>query len=348
MSHLLVGSCVAGLVAISAWVLSPSVKPPTDVQTVRQGTGEPEPSATAKRVVSKQDVLADKRPRFGLSAPQVPFSTAEINRLGGQAGKPPSLLQYFTKWTENFRPEAMEASYKLGALPLISWEPWAGKKAGDNQPTYSLKSIASGAHDVYVKEFASGIKRDGRPVALRLAHEMNGHWYPWSETRSGNARGDFVRAWQHVHDVFGQVGATNVIWVWSPNIIRAVPSVNLAPLYPGDSYVDWIGMVGYAVGESTAAAVFEPTIKKLRAFTQLPILITETGAENGAKKAAWIKDFMAWIGSRGDMVGFIWFEFSKEEGGSSDWRFTKDPQYVEAFRAGLAKLDLAGPPTAGG
>ena len=41
------------------------------------------------------------------------------------------------------------------------------------------------------------------------------------------------------------LGATNAIWIWSPNVITAHPSVRLAPLYPGDDYVDWVGMVGY-------------------------------------------------------------------------------------------------------
>jgi beta-mannanase len=335
--------CTISLVTLSAWVLAPTVEAPRAGEAKKT-----QPSAPAKKPapvpLTKQDILADTRPRFGLSAPQVPFSSAEIGALADHAGRRPTLLQYFTKWSQNFRPDAVDASYKQGALPLISWEPWDGVKAGDNQPKYSLAGIASGLHDAYVRKFASDIAAHNKPVALRFAHEMNGHWYPWSESRSGNKRGDYVKAWRHIHDVFREAGATKVIWVWSPNIIRPVRGVDLKALYPGDQYVDWVGMVGYAVGESTAASVFEPTIDKMRAFTQLPIVVTETGAENGPKKAPWIKDFMRWVGSRNDIAGFIWFEFSKEQGGSADWRFTKEPEYIAAFKAGLATIDLADPP----
>ena len=58
-------------------------------------------------------------------------------------------------------------------------------------------------------------------------------------------RPNFVAAWRHIHDLFDAAGATNVIWVWNPNIINPVPGVQLEPLWPGGSYVDWVGMTGY-------------------------------------------------------------------------------------------------------
>jgi beta-mannanase len=47
-----------------------------------------------------------------------------------------------------------------------------------------------------------------------------------------------------VHDLFAAAGARNVTWMWSPNVTYpgAAP---LAGLYPGDDYVDWVGLSGY-------------------------------------------------------------------------------------------------------
>ena len=45
------------------------------------------------------------------------------------------------------------------------------------------------------------------PVLLRFAQEMNGRWYPWSESTNGNHRGEFVRAWRHVHAIFDRAGS---------------------------------------------------------------------------------------------------------------------------------------------
>ncbi len=147
-----------------------------------------------------------------------------------------------------------------------------------------------------------------------------------------------------MHDVFREVGATNVIWVWSPNILRPVPNVSIEALYPGDEYVDWAGFVGYAVHETTAAAVFAPTVAAIRKFTNKPLLITETGVLPSDRKAGWITDFFAWLPTQEGLVGFVWFEFSKDEGGTEDWRFSVDSRYAAAFKEGMAKLTPAAPP----
>jgi beta-mannanase len=74
---------------------------------------------------------------------------------------------------------------------------------------------------------------------------MNGDWFPWDEGVNGNTPGQFVQAWRHVHDIASAVGATNVTWVWCPNV---TPINNLGEFYPGDAYVDWTCLDGYNWG----------------------------------------------------------------------------------------------------
>jgi len=335
------------LVALTIWVLRPESTGSDiafeDVMAQAAPSGEAPAEPTPP---TKEEILAIDGVRFGLSAPQVPYSRTELATLSKAAGAAPTVLQFFLKWNQNLRPEAIALAYEAGALPVISWEPWEGPKAGENQPKYALSKIASGKHDAYITQFAETVRDQGYPVGLRFAHEMNGHWYPWSERRSGNEKGDYVKAWRHVHDTFQKVGATNVIWIWSPNILRPVPNVSLKALYPGDKYVDWAAMVGYAVQESTAAAVFEPTIRAIARFTDKPILITETGAQPSSRKTRWITDFFSWLREQENLVGFIWFEFSVEQGGTADWRFSADTRYAKAFRQGMSTVPLAPPPQA--
>ena len=135
-------------------------------------------------------------------------------------------------------------------LPLISWEPWDYRKESPivslrgDQPAYSLANIVNGDYDRYIRSWAKGVKGLGYTIALRFAHEMNGNWYPWGVFTNGNDSREYVRAWRHVHGIFTSVGATNVIWVWSPNIIWNT-FTHLSSLYPGNNYVDWIGLSGY-------------------------------------------------------------------------------------------------------
>ncbi|XTZ17634.1 glycoside hydrolase family 26 protein [Micromonospora echinospora] len=334
------------LLLLSGWVVHHSLgTPPTSVPPAGTSVTGDGSADGATRIPTKQEVMSAKGYRFGLSAPQVPWSKAEIDAVAAKAGVRPNLLQYFVKWTEEFRPDAVDAAYRQGAVPVVSWEPWSGGKDRVNQPDYALRRIIAGEHDEYLVRFATAVRDQRWPVVLRFAHEMNGNWYPWSEKRSGNRPGEYVKAWRHVHDVFSKVGATNVIWIWSPNIIRPVPNVSLKALYPGDKYVDWIGMVGYSTSERTAAALFEPTLRKLRAFTDRPLLITETASEPGSFRLPWIRDLFVWLADRTDVIGFVWFEYDQVDGGSGDWRFTTDAKAVEAFRTGIAKLPLAPTPS---
>jgi hypothetical protein len=339
------------LVAIAAWLLKPGTENLPDgggkAAPAAPQAGSAGPSLGAVRMPTKADVMGIKGKRFGLSSPDVPWSGAEFERLSSAAGASPSMVMVFVKWTEEFQIEPVELSYQRGALPVLSWEPWAGIKSGISQPKYALAKIINGSFDAYVTRFATAVRDARWPVAIRLAHEMNGDWYPWSESRSGNKKGQYVKAWRHVHDVFRKVGATNVIWIWSPNILRPVPNVSLSALYPGDAYVDWAGMVGYAVRESTAAPVFQPTITALRKVTSKPMVITETGVQPSRRKARWIKDFFAWLPERPEIIGFIWFEYNKEQGGNEDWRFTETSASAKAFRSGIKSLRPAPGPRAG-
>src|SRR5205823_4052972 len=87
------------------------------------------------------------------------------------------------------------------------------------------------------------IRDYGRPVLIRFAHEMNITAYPWSEQTNGNHRGEYARAWRHVHDIFTREGATNARWVWAPVTGRIIASE-----YPGSAYVDLMGLSGFNGG----------------------------------------------------------------------------------------------------
>ncbi|MEZ5230558.1 MAG: glycosyl hydrolase [Acidimicrobiales bacterium] len=102
--------------------------------------------------------------------------------------------------------------------------------------------MLDGDFDDYIDEWANSLAATDQPVLLRFAHEANGDWYPWSETRNDNSPGEYVAVWRYVHDRFEQAGADNVIWVWAPNVSRS--RAGRWPIYPGDDYVDLVGLVG--------------------------------------------------------------------------------------------------------
>ncbi|WP_194292948.1 glycoside hydrolase family 26 protein [Streptomyces smaragdinus] len=288
----------------------------------------------------KKDVVDPDGVYFGVAPFHAP-ARATTEAVYRAAKVRPRIIEYYQRWDKPFSPADAQLAYDQGALPLLTWEPWGGAAGrAKDQPRYALKKIASGDFDLYIIRVAEQMKRFGRPVVLRFAHEMNGDWYPWSERNSGNARGDYVKAYRHVHDLFRTTGATEVIWAWSPNILRGAPGVDLRSLYPGDEYVDWIGLDGYGFGHKTATEVLQPTTDELRSFTRKPILLTETGSSPGPQQPGWTADLFRWIERTPNVIGFVWFQHSKDEGGQYDYRFDIDPATKSAFRKGLASLDL--------
>jgi hypothetical protein len=263
-------------------------------------------------------LLHPARDYLGVSLPGVPASTGPLDRWTSTTGAHAGLVKFYLGFGDEFDTEGARRVWKAGAIPLVTWEPYKMRSA----------DIAAGGKDDYIKRFATRIRELNVPIALSFGHEMNGFWYPWGT--HGDPPASFVAAWRHLHNVFLDAGATNVIWVWEPNIINPVRKVRLRPFWPGDAYVDWVGIVGYfaRTGPHTFAGVFGPTLKQVRIFTHRPVLLSETGAQTSPYKPAEIKNILVNIAARHDIIGLVWFNYKKE----TDWRVESDPASLQAFR----------------
>lgn len=260
------------------------------------------------------------------------------------AQKPVAIVMWYQHWGETdsyqyFQPGWLSAVRAHGSIPLVTWDPW-NPSLGASQLTYSLQNIINGNFDAYIVKWAQASKAWGHPYFLRFAPEMNGYWFPWSEQANGNRAGQFVQAWRHVHNIFTAQGATNVTWVWSPNIIFS-NSISLGELYPGDSYVDWSAMDGYNWGTVGAwhswtpfASLFQPTYQAILGITYKPMMIAETAStEVGGNKAAWITDAFTTqlMNNFSHIKAFVWFDLNKE----TDWRIESSSASQNAFAAAM-------------
>ena len=183
---------------------------------------------------------------------------------------------------------------------MVTWEPWSAPQGEIHtalQPEISLQRIVDGAHDGYLRNYARTVAAYGQPVLLRLAHEMNGTWYPWGVHVNGNTPALYVQAWRHVHRIFDAAGADNVSWVWSINNLEGRPGENddIAEYYPGPRWVDWVSTSGFNWGEAyswsswrAADALYGGTYAALSTFGK-PIMITEIGTTgSGGDPYSWI------------------------------------------------------------
>ncbi len=163
--------------------------------------------------------------------------------------------------------------------------------------------VLNGVYDDYLHKYAAAIAKFGHPVLFRLGNEMNGDWCPYSAYHTSRDTSIYRAFYRYVYEIFRQEGAiANTIWIWNPNE-RAYPNYkwNYEMLYyPGDAYVDVIGLTGYnngtyyaSVGEiwRTFDQIYDPIYKKVRAYSGKPLMITEFSCSSvGGDKAQWVKE----------------------------------------------------------
>ena len=251
-----------------------------------------------------------------------PTSYSGLSAFGRATDSKPDVAMYYSGWYVPFPSGFARTAASNGVVPLVQMDP----------DGVSLAKIAAGRYDAYLSTYAEAVRAYRDPVILSFGHEMNGTWYSWGYRHTSPAV--FVAAWRHIVDLFRNFGARNVTWLWTVNIINdtqggTIPSP--AAWWPGNSYVNWVGIDGYYLKPSWAfAPLFGPTISAVKRLTTDPILIAETGAVHAAAQPAKIANLFAGIRAYG-LLGLVWFDSVDKLG--QDFRINS-PAAVAAFRNG--------------
>lgn len=98
----------------------------------------------------------------------------------------------------------------------------------------TLDDIVAGKFDARLEARARQIAAYGGPVLERILHEFNGNWYPWSIKNTADAD-KFIRAWNHVIQIYRANGATNVRFAFSPH--NAEPALQQSAPYELVDYI---------------------------------------------------------------------------------------------------------------
>src|SRR5690349_8829219 len=129
--------------------------------------------------------------------------------------------------------------------PFISWN---GRQRTTTPAFLSCSSpsatrSSSLSHRRWLKELdrvAEGLeqlKKAGVVVLWRPFHEMNGDWFWWN----GKDPDTFIKLWRQMFDYFTTTKQLdNLLWVYSPNHGKKTTDY-----YPGDRYVDIVGLDAY-------------------------------------------------------------------------------------------------------
>ncbi|MGZ3919037.1 MAG: glycoside hydrolase family 26 protein [Bacteroidia bacterium] len=145
---------------------------------------------------------------------------------------------------ENYpSPEKINKIIQQGYIPLITLENhFVNSGAKVKQP--NLYTIVEGHLDDFLRKWCTEIKKVKGTVLIRILHEFNGDWYPWCIFNNDKNPHLFIEAFRHIRTVFNEQGVQNARFIWCPNSM-SVPQEKwnfIMDAYPGDAYVDLIGM----------------------------------------------------------------------------------------------------------
>jgi mannan endo-1,4-beta-mannosidase len=298
------------------------------------------------------------QPAFGFATEGLPIGS-DVNSLERATGIRPRLIMFYLQWPSDpengiFPSAALRSIEAIGAIPVLTWEP---KFLDSEKHEYMIaaESIIAGKYDSYLQRFARQSRQFGKPYLIRFAHEMNLARYHWggSAQEFGPESVEKYRAmFRHVVEVFRARQASNVCWVFCPNV-DSVPTTawnQIASYYPGNDVVDIVGLDGYNWGTTQTRAangwdsewrsfesIFAAPLRELRQVApEKPAAVFETSsASEGGNKEEWILAALDSAKSLG-LTALVWFELNKEV----DWRLE-----TNVSAAVRSAIDQASAPT---
>jgi hypothetical protein len=217
--------------------------------------------------------------------------------------------------------------------------------------------ILNGEYDEFLANYAKTVAEFGHPVLFRVGNEMNGDWCPYSGYHLSRDPMVFVEFYKYVYEFFQRAGAKNVIWVWNPNG-KSFPDFdwnNELMYYPGDSYVDIVGMTAYNTGNyysgerwQTFAQLYDSLYFPYLEKYDKPLMITEFScALQGGDKNQWVIDMFNHIKYYNRLKVAVWWNGADFDSNGNVARsyYINQPEFlIPTFRASLNGIPVIKPP----
>lgn len=237
-----------------------------------------------------------------------------------QLGRDQRIVHQFYRWNDVM--PAVRPDIGDDNVLMISWE-------GTFYPP-----ILDGSSDKKIADAARRLAGHGKPALLRWGWEMNGNWFDWDGTHNGRKTSGFGKAWRRMHRIFHEEGADNVAWLWGPNW-NSGPDVSwnqYEHYYPGDDYVDWVGVSAYPFNRQSPRTLFHRICQEYGA--RKPIMLAETASidNGGSTKADWIKAFASYLQHQQSIGGVVWFDTDTQPGVAENFRIDSSAAVLAAYR----------------
>jgi len=299
-------------------------------------------------------------------------TTSRVREFERLAGKEIAWAYFSNNWGKKIRfpSRAVRRIHAAGSVPFIRLMARDGWRATGPDPRYTLQRIIDGDFDNELIDWGRAAASWGKPLLVEFGTEVNGSWFPWNGQWNGAGRKDgfgdpakadgperFRAAYRHVRDVIEAGGARNLTWFFhvDDNSLPARRWNSIAAYYPGDGYVDWVGVSVY--GPLTADEPWAPGFAKamgrvyprLVALSGKPIALLEFGSRQGSRKAGWFRQALKTIASRRFpriKAISVWSEaWENADGSISNLKINSDRRTLRTYRQLVLRPVFTSKPT---
>ncbi len=271
-------------------------------------------------------------------------ASADLNGIAAAAGQRVTFGGTFHDVNENDGVETVTWSNTREILEGV----WRGKATPFANVTINASAfaIARGDFDADIADWRDHVlqfldRGGNRSLVIAPLQEHNGNWTPY-----GCDPGNFKAAYRKFVSSFRNAGIdeTQVRFAWAPNGWTTPGCGDLADYYPGNGWVDVIGISAYNFGTcvangeyETPAEAFDPYLAEIRTTVTAnkPLLIAQTASSRyacGGNQSSWVQTMMAHLDTQPGVVGFVWFNVAKE----TDWRVWTGTSLTPGWTAGVA------------
>lgn len=288
---------------------------------------------------------------------------AHVQDFERHIGKKLAWIYFSNNWIDGeirFPEENVIKCREIGRVPYIRLMPWSVMQdnAQGEDPLFTMEAFIRGDFDQDLKLWVEKAKTYPGPLILEFGPEVNGKWFPWNGfwNGAGNKTGygdpewpdgpeKFRDAYRHIVDLFRREGLAEVTWVLHLDTAR-LPHTwwnKVEYYYPGDSYIDWIGLSVFGAQLPNHDWVkflskfknFWPQVKRIA--ENKPVIISEFAViedrHDSLRKAQWISRALRTIQSGLYPIkgASYWNSPGWLEDGSADFRVTSSTYALEAF-----------------
>lgn len=203
-----------------------------------------------------------------------------------------------------------------------------------------------------LRAFARQAKEFGHPFLFRFCNEMNSDWTSYGGVVNMADPDLFISVYRTVYQIFEEEGVDNCIWIYNPNDRNAPPNKwnDALNYYPGNDYVQMIGVTGYNNGTyytqwSEEWREFDEIYDHIaqlytEPFGRFPWMITEFSSSSvGGDKVAWIDNMFQTISNYPNIKIAVWFDsadWDSEGNVARPYWLDETQETTAAFRRGLA------------